>query len=108
MRALTVYESIRFERGKDPKQSMGIGNSFENIRKGSVIKLLKDDGLEVENVEAGNLLKIKDIGEFWEDGSRRIEYVLINTRGEEMNGGWPESWFMSPDFFYEYFDVIKL
>lgn len=104
---MIVRESISFERGKDPKKAMGIGNAFENLDYGSIIQLIKDDGMEIDQVKAGDLLKIIDTY-IDDDGSRSIDYVLINDRGEELDGGYERSWFMSKDFFYEYFDVIKL
>jgi len=54
MRAKKIYESIDFERGIDPKQSMGLGeeglrHKWSSLQKGDIIRIKKPFGVDNEN-----------------------------------------------------------
>ena len=54
MKARFVYKSLDFERGMNPKQSLGIGNevyTWENIRPGNVIMTKNDKNLSISQYD---------------------------------------------------------
>ena len=75
MRAKTVYENMRFERGQDPKTSMGIG-------KRALIKKWFDDlGVNPDEYTIDNHLNIK-VG-----GSLNLENTQITSLPANLSVG---------------------
>ena len=53
-----LQESINFERGQDPKQSMDIGNKWTRLKVGDIIECIKE--VIVEGRDSGEFLIFKD------------------------------------------------
>jgi hypothetical protein len=110
MRAKTVNENIEFERGRDPKESMGIGE--EEIRLVNKLdRLARKYGFEKspvtkEDLEEGirivqKWLNPEDetqiilyIDEEWTDGGYMINYEDLNGSGNDSADQWldQEEW----------------
>jgi hypothetical protein len=59
---MIVRESINFERGLDPKESMNIGNPWTKLKKGSIIECIKP--AIVEELTKGEYLILIDPEEY--------------------------------------------
>lgn len=92
-----LQESVRFERGQDPKRAMGIGISlFTDISRGSILRVDKD----IPNLEKykGDLLFVYSV--YGSDNSKTIMYTYEN------DPGGTHKWSMSKDFFEKHLTII--
>ena len=54
-----IKEHINFQRGIDPKIAMGIGRSFENLKIGDILQVLKD--MPNVNKKTGDYILIREL-----------------------------------------------
>ena len=97
-----LLESVHFERGKDPKRTMGIGIGWENLSPGTIIKLQKD--LPKLGKYRGDLFKIKGITNLGTPFEKRISYIPVDKNFNELKK-WSSSWDLSKDFFEKTFTL---
>ena len=98
----TLRENINFERGKDPKTSLGIGLSFDNLQAGNILMSNKD----MSWGKAGRKLKVKSVEEL-DSGFKEIGYVNIDINGKVSS--WPgNTWQFYKEWFDEHFDIVGL
>lgn len=110
MKAQFVYENLDFERGKDPKTSIGVGvEKFIRDQIKRNIKYPIEPGEEKDFWASGPAYSIyddeKDIMLAWAVDKNKPEYVqwIID------NGGNAKSkFFLEKAFLMDYFEVLKL
>jgi len=97
-------QTVNFERGKDPKKSMGIGRGYHNLPPGTFIRL-KRDIPSLHAKWAGSLYKIKGVSSRGDE--KLILYVKVNERGQAISDD-NDQWYMKEDFFNDYFDIVDI
>jgi len=98
-----VNESVNFERGGDPKKSMGIGLHWDNLKKGSVLEVTKrmgvtssgivTSGAPYDNISPGNIIVLSEpITDFLDEWIVRGNHWgnLESYLNGEKGYGWDE------------------
>lgn len=110
MKAKRVYESVDFQRGKDPKDAIGIGLSpeqkFKNISRGDIYITVED--MPIINIPLGTyilVLSVSDVGYMFKD----ITYVRGRSY-EDLIKTWefktPDIWGWGVEFFTESLEKV--
>lgn len=105
---------MNFERGKDPKKSIGIGKKeiYKQLREGSIIKLISNKGFDPEiETKVGDCLAIHyiDTAPGLSEGDKDaidIHYHALDDQGKTT--GRSDDWIITPDFFIECFEIVRL
>jgi len=104
---------MNFERGKDPKKSIGIGKQaiYKQLREGSIIKLISNEGFDPDiDTAVGEQLAIHFIEPATSmkrgEDNMEIHYHALDDQGKTT--GRSDSWIIDRDFFVEYFEIVRL
>jgi hypothetical protein len=104
---MLVKESISFERGKDPKEILGIGGKkyqYENMKKGDVFRIIRN--LSGVGKHKGEYIKITDVDyDPVDDNEVQIRYISY-SKNKKIRNIYNPSWFFGLDFFKNTFEKV--
>ena len=102
---MIVRESISFERGKDPKEALGIGTKkyqYENMKTGDVFMIIRN--LPAIHRYKGEYIKIHNIEN---RANNNIKMSYENYSSKKKYTGIGREWYIDYDFFAKTFEKVE-